>query len=76
MENTRDDRKQPINDGDNQGHDWARQQENASVRFQQDKSQDTTEEEEHQLPEWGDIDPLDRPGPAGPMDPSGPGSAV
>lgn len=64
-----------MNDGQNPGHDWTRKGE--ILHATNTDPEDEGEEEETELPEWGDIDPQHDPSrPAGPMDPSGPGSAV
>ncbi|RZJ69616.1 hypothetical protein [Flavobacterium sp.] len=81
MENTHEDWKEPINDGQNQGHDWERhtKPEETSKMMKSDDPEDDEKEddEETESADWGDVDPQHDPlVPPGPMDPSGPGSAV
>lgn len=81
MENTNEkDAMQPFNDGENQGHDWMRhapENDQRNMAPDREESLEKEEEEQEESADWGDLDPQHDPlQPPGPMDPSGPGSAV
>jgi len=79
MENTNDRNSlNSTNDGENQGHIWMRHPNNESQQMAPDREEELEkEEEENESADWGDVDPQHDPmQPQGPMDPSGPGSAV
>lgn len=76
MEKHSNDWRLTANDGDSQGHDWARRQQN-ETRPQSAADKEQQNEEDSESADWGDVDPQHDPLiPPGPMDPSGPGSAV
>jgi|GEM_PF-3133064 len=79
MENRNDKnlRNQEI-DAENQGQWMQNERSNEMLNFAPDRDDSKDdEEEETESADWGDVDPQNDPLiPPGPMDPSGPGSAV